>query len=343
MRGANEAREVKEPAAGTSRLLADLVLSRHSRVSLRRQLVSQLGAAIRSGRVGPGQRLPSARWLGPRLGLHRNTVRLAYSELDRLSLVSRRPGSGVYVPETWSPHGGSLEDAFRGFLDRGRASGLSARQLDDLFSRWTPRGTTPRLCVAEPEPALRSILVAELASALSGVKVLGSSVGRARRVPSGLEGCCLVVRPELVGALRDTDPSLVDVVPIRFAGAGAWCGPVGRLRPGSVLALLSVSRGLRRHARELLAGRLADAIGLICPDPRSPPDVKRALRIADCVLVDVLCAVRLRPASRPRPGSRVHSLRLIAPSWIDEMARYFGAEQRSSPRWAELERARGIG
>ncbi len=343
MRGANEAREVRTPVAGTSRLLADLVLSRHSRVSLRRQLVSQLGAAIRSGRVGPGQRLPSARWLGPRLGLHRNTVRQVYSELDRLSLVSRRPGSGVYVPEAWSPHGGTLEDTFRGFLDRGRASGLSARQLDDLLSRWTPRGTTLCLCVAEPEPALRSILVAELAPALSGVKVLGLSVGRARRVPSGLEGCCIAVRPELVGALRDTDPSVVDLVPIRFTGAGAWYGPVGRLRPGSVLALISGSRGLRRHARELLAGRLADAIGLICPDPRSPPDVKRALRIADCVLVDVLCAVRLRLASRPRPGFRVHPLRLIAPSWIDEMARYLGVARRSSPRRAELERARGIG
>ena len=343
MRGANEAREVRPLAAGTPRLLADLVLSRDSRVSLRRQLVSQLGAAIRSGRVGPGQKLPSARWLGPRLGLHRNTVRLAYSELDRLSLVSRRPGSGVYVPEAWSPHNGTLEDTFRGFLDRGRASGLSARQLDDLLSRWTPRGTAPCLCVAEPEPALRSILVAELAPVLSGVKVLGSSVGRARRVPSGLEGCCLAVRPELVGALRDTDPSAVDLVPIRFTGAGEWCGLFGRLRPGSVLALISVSRGLRWHARELLAGRLADAIGLTCPDPRSPSDVKRALRIADCLLVDVLCAVRLPPALRLRPGSRVHPLRLIAPSWIEEMARYLGVERRSSPHQAELERARSIG
>ncbi|UCG77156.1 MAG: GntR family transcriptional regulator, partial [Gemmatimonadota bacterium] len=69
-------------------------MARPHRTSVRAQLVAQVGAAIRSGELAPGERLPSSRRLAAHLGIHRHTVSNAYVALGRLGLVRRRPGSG---------------------------------------------------------------------------------------------------------------------------------------------------------------------------------------------------------------------------------------------------------
>ena len=78
-------------------MLQGILLDRHSRISLRRQLVGHLEARILGGQIAPGRRLPSVRRAQEYLGLHRNTVAAAYRDLVRAGLVRTRPGSGVYV------------------------------------------------------------------------------------------------------------------------------------------------------------------------------------------------------------------------------------------------------
>src|SRR5262249_27226018 len=60
-----------------------------------RQLYAQLRAAILTGRLGPGQRLPSTRGLAEQVGLARNTVARAYDDLLSEGYLEGRAGAGA--------------------------------------------------------------------------------------------------------------------------------------------------------------------------------------------------------------------------------------------------------
>jgi DNA-binding GntR family transcriptional regulator len=75
----------------------DLALDRSSRVPLYFQLAEQLEAAIRDGRLQPGDRIDTETELAERLGLGRPTVRQAVQELVSKGLLVRRRGVGTQV------------------------------------------------------------------------------------------------------------------------------------------------------------------------------------------------------------------------------------------------------
>ncbi|MBX9365221.1 GntR family transcriptional regulator, partial [Streptomyces sp. WAC04114] len=64
---------------------------------LRRGLTDALREAVRSGRLAPGTRLPSSRALAADLGIARNTVADAYSDLVAEGWLTARQGSGTRV------------------------------------------------------------------------------------------------------------------------------------------------------------------------------------------------------------------------------------------------------
>jgi DNA-binding transcriptional MocR family regulator len=73
-----------------------------------RQLARSVAAAIESGALAEGVRLPSERGLSAALFVSRGTAIAAYDLLVADGLVERRPGSGTYVagPDTFGlPHG----------------------------------------------------------------------------------------------------------------------------------------------------------------------------------------------------------------------------------------------
>jgi GntR family transcriptional regulator/MocR family aminotransferase len=76
-------------------------------VRVRRGLEDALRDAIRTGRLGPGARLPSSRALAADLGLARNTVAEVYSQLVAEGWLTARTGSGTAVAErraaNWAP------------------------------------------------------------------------------------------------------------------------------------------------------------------------------------------------------------------------------------------------
>ena len=69
-------------------------------------LVQQLRAAIRSGRLHAGSRLPATRVLARMAGVSRNTVLLAYEALVAQGLAVSRRGSGTFV----APSAGKTDD-----------------------------------------------------------------------------------------------------------------------------------------------------------------------------------------------------------------------------------------
>jgi len=80
-----------------------LVLPEPGARRTRRELYEQLRAAIRSGRLAPGLRMPATRDLAGRLGVSRNTVTAVYELLVSEGDLQARPGSGTFVAEALQP------------------------------------------------------------------------------------------------------------------------------------------------------------------------------------------------------------------------------------------------
>lgn len=74
-----------------------IVLDSQSNVPLHRQLYEEIRRAILSGRLLPGQRVPSTRSLSETLGISRATVTLAYDFLLSEGYLQSTTGSGTYV------------------------------------------------------------------------------------------------------------------------------------------------------------------------------------------------------------------------------------------------------
>jgi GntR family transcriptional regulator/MocR family aminotransferase len=70
---------------------------------LYRRLAQALREAIRTGRLSPGEALPSSRALAADLGLSRNTVVLAYHSLEAEGFLATRAASRTYVAEGVGP------------------------------------------------------------------------------------------------------------------------------------------------------------------------------------------------------------------------------------------------
>lgn len=63
------------------------------------QVYRRLRAAVLGGSLAPGARLPSARTLAADIGVSRNTVEVAFAQLEAEGFIERRVGSGSYVAD----------------------------------------------------------------------------------------------------------------------------------------------------------------------------------------------------------------------------------------------------
>lgn len=75
---------------------------RIERSSITTEVARRLLDYVRSGRVGPGERLPSERQLALDLGVGRSAVREALAALDMLGVIATRQGSGSFLSATAS-------------------------------------------------------------------------------------------------------------------------------------------------------------------------------------------------------------------------------------------------
>ena len=67
------------------------------------QLADQIRYAAASGRLRPGEALPSLRPLAEELRINRNTIAKAYSELEIQGIIETVPGKGYFLKHNNSP------------------------------------------------------------------------------------------------------------------------------------------------------------------------------------------------------------------------------------------------
>jgi len=64
-----------------------------------RQIIQQIEYAILSGRMRPGDRLPTIRSLAVELKTNPNTIARAYSELEIRGILATQVGSGTFISD----------------------------------------------------------------------------------------------------------------------------------------------------------------------------------------------------------------------------------------------------
>jgi GntR family transcriptional regulator len=77
--------------------MIDFKLDLKSGVPFHRQIVDQIKYGIASGRLLPGEQLPTVRELAVQLQVNPNTVRKAYSDLELLGILNTQQGTGTFV------------------------------------------------------------------------------------------------------------------------------------------------------------------------------------------------------------------------------------------------------
>jgi GntR family transcriptional regulator len=68
-----------------------------STIPIFRQVVDQIRLAVATGRLQPGEKLPSVRALAERLLVNPNTIAKAYGELSRDGVIETQTGRGVFI------------------------------------------------------------------------------------------------------------------------------------------------------------------------------------------------------------------------------------------------------
>ncbi|MFB3063021.1 MAG: GntR family transcriptional regulator, partial [Candidatus Binatia bacterium] len=111
----------------------DIHIIKDSEVTIREQLVEQIIFLIATGKLQPGEALPSVRGLARPHKIHHNTISQAYQDLvDRDWLIGRR-GSRMVVrspgEREYPPRVEDLDDLINATIKTAKEKGYSFQQL----------------------------------------------------------------------------------------------------------------------------------------------------------------------------------------------------------------------
>src|SRR5260221_7808305 len=138
-----------------------LWFARGSEVTIREQLVSQIGLGILSDDLSPGQRLPSTRELARRFRLHPNTVSAGYRQLEREQWVELRHGSGVFVrdskPDVSAVPALALDRLIANLFRSARNAGTPLASVRTRLRQWLELQPPDHFLLIEPDEELRRI------------------------------------------------------------------------------------------------------------------------------------------------------------------------------------------
>jgi len=115
--------------------MIEFALNDRSGVPIYRQIQDQIRFGIASGRLRPGEQLPTVRALAVELSVNPNTVIKAYNELEREGILTTEQGTGTFVatpPPARIPEAerkAKLESLCLEFLAHAGAHGFTSREV----------------------------------------------------------------------------------------------------------------------------------------------------------------------------------------------------------------------
>ena len=113
----------------------DLTVDHSSAAPPFEQVRDGLAAAVRTGGLAAGERLPTVRRLAADLGLANNTVARAYRELEEAGVVETRGRNGTFVAAHGSGQAMEVALATAAYAKRLRELGIGADEAVALVRR----------------------------------------------------------------------------------------------------------------------------------------------------------------------------------------------------------------
>jgi len=287
-------------------------ITKNSEIPLREQLVRQVLLGILSEDLPAGQKLPSVRALARRHRIHANTVSAAYHDLLEQGWLELRQGSGLYVCAPREMEGqGKLDGLLVAVLKAARGEGHEPEEVLRRLEHLVRPRTYERILIAEPEPAMREILRAEISTQLS------IQVDAVERIDfSGTQaGRTLVVAlPTRARKLIRELPPGIRCIALRVRSVGGSLEGETMPRADMVISIVSRSPEIRYGARAMLIAVGVDPISLCEVDAASDGWRDRIGRNA-FVITDLVSARELPE------GCMAKVYRVVADSSIAELKR----------------------
>jgi DNA-binding transcriptional MocR family regulator len=273
--------------------------------SLHRKLTTGLRAAINSGQLPPGARLPAERRLAQALAVSRSTVVAAYERLQGEGWIERRQGSGTRVrpdagrrrlPRSGHVEGGTGAMIFQRLIDgEGEvislacATNLGSAAVADAFAE-VAAGDTDRLLrhsgyIPRGLPALRHALAAYLSR--NGLASTDDEILITTGAHQALAlAAALYVRPgDAVVVESPSFPGCLDV--FRAAGARLRAVPIDRegIRPDQLDIALSSAKS-ELPVLLYIMPTYHNPAGTLLPEYRRRRVIEAAARAAVPILED---------------------------------------------------------
>jgi GntR family transcriptional regulator len=109
------------------------------------QVVERIKERLASGRLKPGDQLPTVRALALDLRVNFNTIARAYRIMDEAGVISTQQGRGTYILETPSPEVigsmrvNALEDLTRRYIEDAKRLGVAPEALNQILTEQVAR------------------------------------------------------------------------------------------------------------------------------------------------------------------------------------------------------------
>jgi len=304
-------------------------LDKSANLPLRQQLSEQIIFLITTGKLRPGEQLPSVRALARLAKIHHNTVSEAYQDLVRRNWLTRKRGSRLVVgtaPKDRVVAPANLDELINETIRRAREMGFSLSALTDRVRERLLAQPPDHVLIVEDEPGLRKVIGCEVHREL-GWPVEDCSVDEFVTTPASAVGAQIFGPTHLIEKIRPYVPADRPALAIVYSPADEHLALVLGLKKPSVIAVVSISESLLKTAEGLLApaigrqhtfrsvlarkGRSVDLRGadLAFCDSVMFPSV-RSRRKIDYQLVDRDCLENLAEqlSSTPKAGAPTKGL-----------------------------------
>jgi GntR family transcriptional regulator len=119
----------------------DFSLDSSNGAPIYRQIIQQIEYAVLSGRMRPGDRLPTIRTLAVELKTNPNTIAKAYSELEIRGVLATQVGSGTYISDKKpvvedDSLNRKIKEVIGRFIHEMRDLGVEKRELSALIASY---------------------------------------------------------------------------------------------------------------------------------------------------------------------------------------------------------------
>ena len=292
----------------------DIRIIKNSEVKIHEQLVEQIIFLIATGRLKPGESLPSVRALGRSHRIHHNTVSQAYQDLVDRDWLIRRRGSRMVVrspgEREFPPRVEDLDDLINETIRAAQEKGYTLQQLRQRVQERLMALPPNHLLVVSQDPGQRHLIREELKEKLTFPAEACSTEELSLR-PDLMMGALVVVTPGAITQIAPLVPKDRPPVSITLSPLDEHVKMIHQLKRPSTIAVVSISQVVLQTARGVLAPILGDRHTLRVY--LLPVDDTSGLAVTDLVLCDVICY-------RQVSARKSVLYRLVSPACLEELA-----------------------